>query len=230
MRRLLLCVLLAFVSMSALAQESYVGRYNAFTGFSYLSTPKMNLFQRGFNGEAGINVNRWLALGADFSMFKGHSSLTPEELTDAHQANLAPLLPLLPPGTKLSVPYDAETYTFSAGPQVNIRKLNAVTFFVRPAFGILYEKVTGKPDNPLATTVVTGLVGPSKAKSDTVLFYGFGGGMDLNVSKHVALRFAADFVHTNLFEGMLREGRNSVRFSTGPTFRFGKNVGGKSVH
>lgn len=203
------------------AQQDYVGRYDAFTGFSYLHSPKINLAQRGFNGEFGINVNRWLALGADYSVFTGHTSLTPADLTDTLQAQLALLVP---PGTVLSVPFDATTQTFSAGPQINMRKWKPIALFVRPAFGLLHERVKLNPTDPLSTAIVNGLVGTSQRKKDTVLFYGVGGGIDFNTSKHVAIRIAADFVHTNLFEGLLREGRNSVRLSVGPTFRWGRNV------
>jgi hypothetical protein len=217
---LLLFVLLA-VSCFLQAQQDYVGRYDGFTGYSYLASPKLNLAQRGFNGEFGVNVTRWLAIGGDYSIFTGHSDLNSTDLTNELQAQLGAILP---PGTVLSVPFDATTQTFSAGPQVNIRHWKPVTFFVRPALGALHEDVTLKPGDPLTAAIVAGLVGPSGKKSDTVVFYGFGGGMDLNASKHFAIRLAADFVHTHLFEGLLREGRNSVRMSIGPTFRFGKNV------
>jgi len=225
MRLFLVCILLLVVCATAMGQQAnYVPRFDAFGSFSYLATPKMNLYQRGFNGQLGMNVNRWLAIGTDFSIFKGHSSLTPEELVPEQRARLAPYLGLLPAGTKLSVPYNASTYTFTAGPQVNIRKLRAMTFFVRPAIGILHEKVTGKPNTPLADAVVTGLVGPSKAKSDTTIFWGAGGGMDLNVSRNMAFRVGVDVVHVKLFKELLEGGRNSVRLSIGPTYRWGSNV------
>ena len=38
------------------------------------------------------------------------------------------------------------------------------------------------------------------------------------------IQFAADFVHLNLFQGFLNGGRNSLRLTVGPTFRFGKNI------
>jgi hypothetical protein len=217
---LLVCAILC-LSIGAFAQQSYVPRYDAFTGFSYLDSPKMNLAQRGFNGEFGVNVNRWLALGVDYSVFTGPSSLLPSELDPSIQAQLAGFP--LPPGYALSVPFDARTQTISAGPQVNIRKLQWVTFFVRPALGILHEQVTARPSDPIQTAVVGALV-PSGKKSDTTIFYGFGGGFDINASKHVAFRFASDFVHVNLFDGFLKEGRNSVRVSVGPTYHWGKNV------
>jgi opacity protein-like surface antigen len=211
------CLLLA--STVAFAQDT-VPRYDVFTGFSYLSTPKLNLFQRGFNGEAGINVRRWVSLGGDFSVFTGHSSLTADEL-DPRQ--LAPLAGLVPPGVLagVSVPFDATTYTFTAGPQFNYRHWSAITPFIRPAIGGIHEHVTVKPNTPL-TTALVGLLIPSGEKSDTTVFWGVGGGFDLNPTRHVGIRLAADFVNLKLFSGLLKDRRNAIRFSIGPTFRWGE--------
>jgi hypothetical protein len=221
MKLWLLALLTTFLSISAVAQQDYVPRYDAFTGFSYLDSPKMNLAQRGYNEEFGVNVNRWLALGADYSFFTGHSSLAPSELATSIQAQLAHLT--LPPGYVLMVPFDATTSTYSAGPQINIRKFKPVTIFVRPALGILHEHVTARPADPIQTAVVTALV-PGSTKSDTTVFYGASAGFDWNATRHVGIRVAADFVHVNLFDGFLKEPRNSVRVSIGPTWRWGKNV------
>jgi hypothetical protein len=226
MRRLivLFALVLLFASTASFAQQDLVPRYDVFTGFSYLSTPKLNLFQRGFNGEAGINVRRWVSLGGDFSIFSGHSSLTTAELDPSQLAKLAPLAGLLPPGvpfSSLSVPFDATTFTFTAGPQFNYRHWNAITPFIRPAIGGIHEHVTAKPNNPITQGLVAVLV-PSGEKSDTTIFYGIGGGFDLNPSRHIGIRLAADFVHLKLFDGFLKDPRNAIRFSVGPTFRWGE--------
>jgi hypothetical protein len=165
----LTALLTTFMSISALGQQDYVPRYDAFTGFSYLASPKMNLAQRGYNQEFGINVNRWLALGGDYSVFDGHSSLAPSELATTIQAQLSHLT--LPPGYVLSVPFEAKTSTYSAGPQFNIRRFKPVTIFVRPALGILHERVRAKPSDAIQTAVVAALV-PGGTKSDTTVFYG----------------------------------------------------------
>ncbi len=225
MRKLLAVVILLLLSsLSAFSQQDYVGRFDVFGGYSYFSSPKINLVERGFNGEAGVNLNRWLAMGFDFSVFKGHSSLTATELNPAVQAQLAPVLSLLPPGTVVAVPFDATTYTYSAGPQINVRHWKPVTLFVRPGLGALHETVTAKPNSVLTTGLVNLLLGPSAQTSDTVVFYGFGGGIDWNVSKHFAIRTAADFAHFTVFENLLNGGRNAVRVSIGPAFHFGGNT------
>jgi hypothetical protein len=220
---LFLLAVTLFISTIGFAQQDYVPRFDVFTGFSYLASPKLNLYQRGFNGEFGVNATRWLALGVDYSILNGNSSILPKYLDPSIQAQLAGLAPLFPPGYNLYVPYSARTQTFSAGPQINFRHFKPVTFFVRPALGAIHEYVTPNPIDPLQTAVVAQLV-PSGHKSDTTYFYGAGGGIDYNATKHFGLRFGIDFVHTFLFDGFLAEPRNSVRLSIGPTFRFGHNV------
>ena len=214
--------LFLFTCVSAIAQQEYVPRYDAFTGFSYLNSPKLNLAERGFNTEFGVNVFRWLALGGDYSIFSGHSAITPADLQPS-VVGLLPPVTLLPPGTVLALPFDSTTYTFSAGPQINFRQLKWFTFFVRPALGGMHETATLKPSNPI-TALLVQRIAPSGKKSDLALFYGVGGGFDLNPSKHVGLRVGLDYVHVNLFSDLLAQGRNSLRISIGPTFRFGPNV------
>jgi len=219
-----LFIAIACLSAVAFAQQDYVSRYDAFAGFSYLDSPKLNLAERGFDGEFGVNLNRWLALGGDYSIFTGHSDIHATDLKPAFQAQLVPLLPLLGPNP--AVPFDSTTYTFTFGPQINFRQLKWVTIFVRPAIGGMHETATLKPNSPLLA-LVTAQLAPSGKKTDLKPFYGVGGGFDLNATKHVAIRFAADYVHVNLFDDLLKEGRNSVRLAVGPTFRFGHNVAEK---
>ena len=65
---------------------------------------------------------------------------------------------------------------------------------------------------------------PAGTKSDRVMFYGFGGGFDWNVSRHFRLRIQADFVRDHLFKDLLRDSRNTIRIGIGPAFNFGKNI------
>src|SRR5271167_5234156 len=96
-RSTFLILLLLFLSlgvMTCFAQQTSVLQYSAFGAFSYLSTPSLNLAQRGFDGDFGVNVRSWLTLGGDFSYAGGHSTLLPNDLNAATQAKLAPYLPL----------------------------------------------------------------------------------------------------------------------------------------
>ncbi len=222
MRHFVGCLLVLLACSTGFAQQQYVSRYHVFTGFSYFPTPNLNLYQRGFNVTAGVNVRRWLALGGDFSVFTGGSSLMPGQLSPSEQARLAPLLVLLPPGYVVNIPYSVNTYTYAAGPQFNYRRLKRVSFFIRPALGLIHQSVRAQPRDVIETSIVAAVL-PNGA-SDTVVFYGAGGGFEINASQHFGLRVAADFVHMGLFEGFLRDPQNSVRLSVGPTFRFGRNI------
>ncbi len=224
MKTIVLVVALISLSSLAFAQQEYVPRYDGFAGFSYLNSPNLNLAERGFDGEFGINLNRWLAMGGDYSIFTGHSDIHASDLKPALQAQLIPLLPFLGPNP--AVPFDSTTYTFTFGPQLNFRQLKWVTLFVRPAIGGMHETATLKPNSPLLG-LVTAQLAPSGKKTDLKPFFGVGGGFDLNATKHVGLRFAADYVHVNLFDDILNSGRNSLRLAIGPTFRFGRNVAQK---
>ncbi len=227
MRSRALSIMLLFVLLTALtcfSQQTDIRQFSTFGGFSYLNTPSLNLTERGFDGDFGVNVRPWLTLGADFSWGAGSSSLLPKSLNAVTQAKLAPFLPFLPPGYVLAVPYDLSTYTYEAGPQFNYRKFSKVTLFARPALGALHASVTAKPGDPISQAIVAGLLGSSPKKSDTVLFYGFGGGATWEITPNFGLRGAVDFVHYNFFSDILNGGRNTVRLTVGTKFSFGKNI------
>ena len=226
MRRSILLLLPLFLSLTVVTcfaqKQEYVGQYDAYMGFAYLTTPNMNLAQRGFQAQFGYNYRRWVALGFDTSYFGGGSSMTVPMLNNATLAKLAPYQSLLPPG--FAVPYTANTYTITGGPQFNYRGFKYVTLFFHPDIGAMHMSVTAQPTSPLMGAIVGGLLGPSMSTSQWVGFYGVGGGFDLNVSKHVALRFQSDWVYTQLFSDLLRNPQHTWRMSASPTFRFGKNV------
>jgi hypothetical protein len=219
MKKLGLVVLSLVFSMCAYAQQNYVGRYDSFVGFTYLDTPRMNLMERGFITQEGINLNRWLAFGFDFSAMKGHSFLTIGQLVPADRAAAHHYgFP-----DSFGVPYNSTTFTYTAGPQINIRKFRKFTLFVHPSLGAIHETVTGDPKTPLQTELLAALV-PGGSRSDTTYFYGAGGGLQYGLTQHFGLRFTADFVHVYLFSDFLADSRNTFRFGVGPTFNFGKNV------
>jgi len=227
MRRSIFILLLLVLSLSVvtcLAQQEYVSRYSAYSAFSYLSTPSLNLTQRGFDGDFGVNIRSWLTLGGDFSYGSGHSSLVASDLSHSVLAKLAPFAPLLPPGFVLAVPYNGTTYTYEAGPQFNYRRMKKVTLFVRPALGALHEDITVKPNKPVLAQIVAGVLGTSMSQSDTVVFYGFGGGVTWEATPHFGIRVASDFVHYDMFSNLLNGGRNTVRVTVGTKVSWGKNI------
>jgi hypothetical protein len=217
-----------FFAPRAFAQQSYVGLFDLYGGFTYLASPDINLDQRGFHLQAGINYNPWLALGFDYSRSTGHTDITPNLLTTSLQQSLGEqiatgeALGVFPAGYSLVVPFDATTQTFAAGPQLMIRHWSAVTLFVRPSIGAIHEDATLHATDPIAAGVIAQLA-PSGSKTDWTPFYGFGGGSEFNFGRHFSIRAQADFVHNHLFSDVLRNGRNTVRLSIGPAIHLGPN-------
>ena len=214
---------------AASAQQSYVGLFDLYGGFTYLSSPNVNLDQRGFHIQAGVNARTWLALGFDYSRSTGNTDITPNLLTSSLQTALGDQiavgehLGIIPAGYTVSVPFDATTQTFAAGPQLMFRHWSAVTLFVRPSIGAIHEVATLHATDPLSQAIVDQLA-PTGVKTDWTPFYGFGGGGEFNIGPHFSIRAQADFVHNHLFSDVLRNGRNTVRLSIGPAFHFGKNM------
>ena len=212
------------------AQQSYVSRYDLYSGFTAFSTPHLNLTERGYNFQAGINWRSWLATGFDFTYVSGHSSLTPSMLKPSLAAQIDGEIAALeaaqqlPPGYMLYVPTDSTTQTFAAGPQFSYRRWNAITLFVRPSFGAVHQTSTPHPNpaDPFAVAV-TQMLAPSGKKVDWTGFYGFGGGIDWNLSPHFALRTQMDLVRWDLFNDLL-DANWTVQYSVGPTLRFGGNI------
>jgi hypothetical protein len=235
LRTFILRAIVALVALSpavfapqASAQQSYVGLFDLYGGFSYLDSPNINLAQRGFHLQAGVNPRTWLALGFDYSRLTGHTDITANQLTSALQTQLGTqiagleALGIIPPNYSLVVPFDATTQTFAAGPQLMIRHWSAVTLFVRPSIGAIHEAATLHATDPIAAGVVAQLA-PSGTKTDWTGFYGFGGGAEFNFGPHFSIRAQADFVHNHLFSDVLKNGRNTVRLSIGPAVHFGPN-------
>jgi hypothetical protein len=213
-------LVLLLVASPAFGQQQYVTRYNLYTGYTFLDSPHVSLFENGFHSQFGVNPKTWLALGFDYSISAGDLTLTPDLLLPTLQQELAALLP---PGYVLSVSSHSRTQTFAGGPQLEYRHLRKVTLFVRPSVGVIQEVATPHPADQIATAIVEQLA-PSGSKRDHTVFYGFGGGIDYLFSKHVGLRVQADLVYDHLFNDLLKDGRLTTRFSIGPCFNFGKNI------
>jgi len=227
--RYLKCLFLGFVILICLplfGQQTDVNRYTLFTGFDYMISPARNLTERGFEGDFGVTMKPWLALGGDFSAI-GDNVISGAGTINGGETVYAPLLtaaePLgAPPPDSVHVPFRSTTYTFATGPQFYLRKWEKATFFARPGFGGIHESAdfTLPPQLGMLLTELGATV-PSAHQTDTTYFFGCGGGFDLNVSRRVGLRFAGDWVNTHLFTNLLTNRQNYVRFSVGPTFRWG---------
>lgn len=213
----------------ASAQQTYVGRFDIYGGFTYLDSPNINLQQRGFHFQSGVNLKTWLAFGFDYSILTGHTDITPNQLTTALQQQLGTQIAgliaagVIPRTYTLVVPFDATTQTFAAGPQWIIRHWQPVTLFVRPSIGAIHEDATLHATDAVSAAVVAQLA-PGGSKTDWTGFYGFGGGAEFNFGSHFSLRMQADYARNHLFSDVLEKSRNTVRLSIGPAFHFGGNI------
>jgi len=230
---LLLALALPLASVTAQGQQDYVPRYNLYAGYAFLDSPHVSLFENGFHFQAGVNPKTWYALGFDYSITGGDMTLTPNLLTTAWQQQLGGLLQELgaagelPAGYTVAVAANSRTQTFAGGPQLSYRHFKKVTLFVRPSVGAIYEDATPQPADPIAKIIVTALA-PTGKKTDWTASYGFGGGVDLAITKHIGLRVQSDLVYDHLFNDILRDGRFTTRFSIGPCFNLGKNIAKKN--
>jgi|SRR5579862_1795459 len=222
-------LLMLLPAAAVFGQQTYVTRFDLFTGYTYLNSPKVGLAENGFHTQFGVRPWTFMSIGFDYSVSTGDLTLTPDLLVGSVQQTLgAQLMGLaaagkLPSGYQLVVPASSVTHTFAAGPQFACRRWKPITLFIRPSCGIIKETATPHPGDPIAAAISAQLA-PAGNKKDNTLFYGFGGGVDLLFSRHVALRVQADFVRDHLFNDLLQDSRNTVRFSIGPCFNFGRNI------
>jgi len=222
---------LAFILLApaAFGQQKYVTKFDAYSGYANLYSPKIGLSEHGFQGQIGMRYRTWVSLGFDYSLSRGDLTVTPDLLPAALQQTLAAQLHALaaagklPPGYQLKVPADSTTHSFAAGPQFAYRHFSKITLFIRPSIGAIRESATPKPQDPIAAAIVQQLT-PSGHKTDWQGFYGVGYGFDLLFSNHFALRAQGDLVWDHLFNDLLAQGRWTSRFSIGPCFNFGRNI------
>jgi hypothetical protein len=219
---------LLLLTSIAFGQQAYVGRYDVYTGFMYLKSSLINLNEPGFHTQIGFNPKRWYAFGFDFSTGTGDTSLKASMLNSSLQQQIAAQLNplkqagLLPANYSPVVPVHSSTQSYAMGPQLMFRHFAAFSIFARPDLGAIHETVTAHATDTIGKALVAQLA-PSGVKEDWTYFYGFAGGVDLNVTRHFGLRMQVDFVRDHLFSDLLGP-RNTVRFSVGPSVHFGENV------
>ena len=231
--RLLVCAVLAALLSSTViskAQQSYIGRYDAYVGYADINSPMLGLDEHnGFHAQAGINPRRWLSIGGDYSEGTGSQLLTTNLLTAALQAQInaaqAQFIAagFLPANYHLAVPTDAATQTFAFGPQLAFRRLSRLTLFLRPSLGALRERAVPHPADAFQTVII-GQLAPAGFKLDWTGFYGAGGGGEFALNQHIGIRGQMDVVYNHPFNDILANGRWTFRYSVGPSFHFGRNM------
>lgn len=225
---------------AASAQQDYVGRYDLYTGFSDLYTPGLNkINQKGFHLQAGINNNRWLSTGFDYSVQTGNTTLVPSFASPAIVAGITQLYEEyaltdgeagLPPTYAVDVPLSATTQTFTAGSQLNYRHFSKMTLFIRPSLAAFRLNATAHPRANSPDLVVVGaleatnVLQPNGTITDWTGAYGVGGGADFAINRHVGIRVQLDAAWNHPFNYVTANGGWSWRYSVGPSFHFGRNV------
>lgn len=228
-RLIALAALAAFGAASAQAQQTYIGRYDAYVGYADINSPDLGLNESGFHTQGGINLRRWLSVGGDYSIGWGSQILTTNLLPAALQAEVNAAqqeyiyLGYLPANYHLAVPTDAFTQTFAFGPQLVDRHHARFTLFLRPSLGALRERATPHAADAFQTVIV-GQLAPAGYKLDWTGFYGVGGGGEVALTHHVGVRMQMDVVYNHPFNDILADGRWTFRTSVGPAFHFGRNT------
>jgi hypothetical protein len=223
-------VLALLVCLPAAAQQADINRYTLYTGFDSMISPARSLTEYGFDLDFGVTVRPWLALGGDFGAL-GNGIIHGSGTINGSETIYAPALAAanqayptqFPPPSAVNVPFKSTTYTFAAGPQFYLRKWQKVTLFARPGFGGIHE--SADLTFPAGLPELLGylqLPVPNAHQTDTTWFIGVGGGCDFNLSRRVGMRVSVDWINTHLFSGLLTDRQNYMRFTIGPTFRWGQ--------
>lgn len=108
---------------------------------------------------------------------------------------------------ELDVRERIRTHSFLVGPQLSVRRNKRVTPFVRALFGASHVSTDATES------------GQSFSFTDTSFAMALGGGLDVTLNEHVAIRVVqAEYVRTRFFG----ETQNKGRLSFGVVFRFGR--------
>lgn len=191
------------LSMCAAAQDA--PKVEVFTGYSFnrVAFPLSSNFDignghgnlQGWDVSAAVNPLRWVGLEADFAGYYG--TATGSTL-------------FKPPDCVLCTSEFGATvhhvYTFMAGPRI-FQRDGKLTLFAHALFGgartnadeLLFFGVSNPPQISTAFAMV------------------LGGGIDVQLSRHFALRAQPDYLRTQV----LGKQMNNFRVSAGPVFRFG---------
>jgi hypothetical protein len=201
---LLIASALLLLSVVSFAQESTpeAPRGTIFGGYSYLRNNS-----NGFNGWVGqgtFNFNRFLGVTADFTgdyRTLASSSLIPGLTASANQ----------------------HLYTYMFGPTVT-KNFGRSAVFAHALFGQAHSSLGAGVSLPIIGGISTGVTNAS------AFAMAFGGGVDIGISRHWAIRAAqVDYLRTQFnstdalstgLSSSLQNRQNSFRYAGGIVFRF----------
>jgi opacity protein-like surface antigen len=190
--------------------NSYTPRVEWFLGYSYLrAVPELAagnrlVYLNGGSTSIAFNFNRYFGLVGDFGGF-----------------NDTKLLLQGAGGSSTSVNSSGTAYTYLFGPRLSYRTHERFTPFAQALFGGIHaSEVT-------ASSGCSG-TGCTLLPSENSFAFTAGGGLDLKVHRHIAIRIVqAEYLMTrfeNLTTGS-KASQNDIRLSAGLVFRFGGNPG-----
>jgi hypothetical protein len=201
---LLIASVLLLLPAAMFAQESTTEapRGTIFGGYSYLRNNS-----NGFNGWVGqgtFNFNRFLGVTADFAgdyRTMGSSSLIPGVTASANQ----------------------HLYTYMFGPTVT-GNFGRSAVFAHALFGQAHSSLGAGLSLPIIGGISSGVT------SASAFAMAFGGGVDIGISRHWAIRAAeVDYLRTQFnstdalstgLSSSLQNRQNSFRYAAGIVFRF----------
>jgi opacity protein-like surface antigen len=201
MRKLVVLAAMVLLPVVLMAQEA--PKAEIFGGYSLLRNSGNNL--NGWDAQGTLNVAPHFGVTADFS---------------GNYQTLGSVSPFT--GTFISA--NQRLYNFLVGPRVSTAA-GRFSVFGHSLFGVAHSSLGAGVTLPIIGGVSTGLT------SANAFAMALGGGVDIELSRHVALRAGqldylytrfspTDAISTGLFSNSLSGHQNSFRYSTGIVFRF----------
>jgi hypothetical protein len=153
-------------------------------------------WMHGGSASLALNLTNWMGLVADFGGY------------DDSRVS----------GSGGVVASAGNTFTYLLGPRFSLRKSKRIIPFGQVLFGVVHA-------SPVTLSGCTG-ASCTPISSDTTFAMTAGGGVDLKLSRHIAIRlFQAEYLMTRFADiSTITENRiiqNNVRLSTGLVFSFG---------
>jgi len=215
MKRLLLAVMLVvLLAAAAVAQSSYSPRAEVYGDYTYMQfNPTITGLQsRALNGGGGgfqINLGNYFGLKGDS---QGYGST---QWTQNVTSPIGTPAGIIPVGTYKT---NANMFTYMFGPVIRM-PAKRVTPFAEVLFGGSNTNLYGN----LSNVIIEGGGTINAVATQHPFTMAFGGGLDVNVNKHVAVRLGElDYVLTRYTNPITStNNQNNFRYLGGIVFRFG---------
>ena len=203
MGRFVTVILFALLPSFVIAQETAAPKTEIFGGYSYLRN-NSNGFN-GFTGQGTVNLSRYFGVTAQVDgSYRSAANLSSFSILG------------------ISPSANEHLYDFLAGPTATAR-FGKNSVFAHALFGVAHSSLNAGVGLPIIGGISTGLTSASG------FAMAFGGGVDLGLTRRIALRVAQiDYLRTQfsatdaLLTGLSTTGarQNSWRYSAGIVFRF----------